>query len=72
MPASATPRFRLLRFFSVTSLIGIVVVMVGLMLAYRALTLQHLVEHESRANASLTRAFANTTFNWRLSSQTNR
>lgn len=62
MPASATPRFRLLRFFSVTSLIGIVVVMVGLILAYRALTLQHLVEHESRANASLTRAFANT--NW--------
>ena len=62
MPASATPRFRLLRFFSVTSLIGIVVVMVGLILAYRALTMQHLVEHESRANASLTRAFANTTW----------
>jgi diguanylate cyclase (GGDEF)-like protein len=62
MPASASPRFRLLRFFSVTSLIGIVVVMVGLMLAYRALTLQHLIEHESRANASLTRSFANTTW----------
>lgn len=62
MSASATPRFRLLRFFSVTSLVGIVVVMVGLMLAYRALTMQHLVEHESRANASLTRAFANTTW----------
>lgn len=62
MPASATPRFRLLRFFSVTSLIGVVVVMVGLTLAYRALTLQHLIEHEGRANASLTRAFANTTW----------
>ncbi len=62
MPASATPRFRLLRFFSITCLVGIVVVMVGLILAYRALTLEHLVEHESRANASLTRAFANTTW----------
>ena len=62
MPASATPRFRLLRFFSITSLVGIVVVMVGLILAYRALTLKHLIEHESRANTSLTRAFANTTW----------
>ncbi|MBP8270708.1 MAG: GGDEF domain-containing protein [Sphaerotilus sp.] len=62
MPASATPRFRLLRFFSITSLVGIVVVMVGLILAYRALTLEHLIEHESRANTSLTRAFANTTW----------
>lgn len=62
MSAPATPRFRLLRFFSVTSLIGIVVVMAGLVLAYRALTLKHLLEHESRTNASLTRAFANTTW----------
>ena len=62
MSASATPRFRLLRFFSVTSLIGIVVVVVCLILAYRALMLQRLVAHESRANASLTRAFANTTW----------
>ena len=58
----AAPRFRLLRFFSLTSLIGIVVVMAGLVMLYRDLSLQHLIEHESRANASLTRAFANTTW----------
>jgi diguanylate cyclase (GGDEF)-like protein len=62
MSERPAPRFRLLRFFSVTSLVGIAVVVVGLFLAYRALTLEHLVEHESRANASLTRAFANTTW----------
>ncbi|MFM2052370.1 MAG: hypothetical protein RL456_407 [Pseudomonadota bacterium] len=62
MLAPATPRFRLLRFFSITSLIGIVVVMAALVMAYQALTLKHLLEHESRTNAGLTRAFANTTW----------
>ena len=62
MPIPSAPRFRLLRHFSAASLIGLAVVMVGLTLAYRELTRQHLIEHESRANASLTRAFANTTW----------
>ena len=57
----ARPRgFKLTRFFSITSLIGIVVVTACLIWTYRELTLRHLIEHESRANADLTRAFANT------------
>lgn len=52
--------FKLTRFFSLTSLIGLVVVTTCLIWAYRALTVHHLIEHESRANADLTRAFANT------------
>jgi diguanylate cyclase (GGDEF)-like protein len=51
--------FRLTRFFSLTSLIGIVLVMASLFWTYRDLTERHLVEHEGRANADLTRAFAN-------------
>jgi diguanylate cyclase (GGDEF)-like protein len=51
--------FKLTRFFSLTSLIGLVVVTTCLIWAYRALTVHHLIEHESRANADLTRAFAN-------------
>lgn len=57
-PARSRP-FKLTRFFSLTSLIGLVVVTACLIWAYRALTLHHLIEHESRANANLTRAFAN-------------
>jgi diguanylate cyclase (GGDEF)-like protein len=52
--------FKLTRFFSLTSLIGLVVVTTCLIWSYRALTVHHLIEHESRANADLTRAFANT------------
>ena len=51
--------FKLTRFFSVTSLIGIAVVTACLIWAYRELTLRHLIDHENRANADLTRAFAN-------------
>jgi diguanylate cyclase (GGDEF)-like protein len=40
-------------------LIGIVVVTACLFWTYRELTERHLVEHEGRANADLTRAFAN-------------
>jgi len=52
--------FKLTRYFSATSLIGIAVVTTCLIWAYRELTVRQLVEHESRANADLTRAFANT------------
>ena len=51
--------FRLIRYFSLTSLIGIAVVMVCLIWIYRELTLRHLIEHESRSNADLTRALSN-------------
>lgn len=60
-PARRAPHsFRLTRFYSLTSLIGIAVVMAGMTWAYRQVTERQLVEHEGRANADLTRAFANT------------
>ena len=64
IPSLPEPRqgprpFRLTRFFSLTSLIGIVAVTACLFWTYRELTERHLIEHESRANADLTRAFAN-------------
>ena len=58
--ATRKPPFKLLRFFSLTSLVGIAVVTAGLIATYRELTVRHLVDHESRANAALTQAFANT------------
>jgi diguanylate cyclase (GGDEF)-like protein len=59
MPAPAS-RWNLTRHFSVTSLLGIVVVTACLILIYRELSQQHLVDHESRANADITHVFANT------------
>jgi diguanylate cyclase (GGDEF)-like protein len=53
------PPFRLTRFFFTTSLIGILAVTACLIAVYREFTLRQLIEHESRANADLTRAFAN-------------
>lgn len=38
---------------------GILVVTAGLFFAYREFTIRQLIDHESRANAHLTRAFAN-------------
>ncbi len=58
-PRPSSRPFRLTRFFSLTSLIGIVVVTACLFWTYRELSQRHLIEHESRANADLTRAFAN-------------
>lgn len=62
MPSPSVARFRLLRYFSIASLVGIVAVTVCLIATYRELTLRHLIEHEGRANAALTRSFANTTW----------
>ena len=53
------PPFRLTRFFFTTSLVGILAVTVCLLAVYHAFTLRQLIDHESRANADLTRAFAN-------------
>jgi diguanylate cyclase (GGDEF)-like protein len=57
--ATRKPPFKLLRFFSLTSLVGIAVVTAALIATYRELTVRHLVDHEGRANAALTQAFAN-------------
>jgi diguanylate cyclase (GGDEF)-like protein len=58
-PSPAARGFKLTRYFSVTSLVGIVVVTACLFWTFRALTEHHLVEHEERANVGLTQAFAN-------------
>lgn len=52
--------FRLTRFFSVASLIGMVVVTACLIWADREHEVHSLIVHENRANANLTRVFANT------------
>lgn len=65
-PAFATApsaAFRLVRYFSLTSLAGVVLITGALIWAYQHYTERLLVQHESRANADLTRAFANTV--WR-------
>ena len=51
--------FELSRFFSLTSLVGILVVAVGLSLLYRYIAFNALTEHESRSNVTLTQAFVN-------------
>jgi diguanylate cyclase (GGDEF)-like protein len=53
-------RFRLTRYFSIACLIGITVVTVSLIWTDRHHELRSLIEHEGRANANLTRVFANT------------
>ena len=53
------PRFRLIRYFSIASLVGLLMVMGALMWSYSDLAQRQLVEHEGRANANLARAFAN-------------
>jgi diguanylate cyclase (GGDEF)-like protein len=55
--------FRLTRYFSLTSIVGLILVTGCLIWAYQVVALHLLIEHESRANADLTRAFANTV--WR-------
>lgn len=54
-----TRPFRVARFFSTASLTGILVVTACLIWTYRALTLQNLIEHETRSNTDITRAFTN-------------
>jgi diguanylate cyclase (GGDEF)-like protein len=59
-PAMPAAPFRLTRYFSLTSLFGVVLITGALIWAYQHYTQELLVDHESRANADLTRAFANT------------
>ena len=62
-PASpSAQRFELMRSYSITSLVGIVLVTACLFYIYREISLRHLVDHENRANTALTVAIANA--NW--------
>ncbi len=54
------PTFRLIRYFSITSLVGVLVVLVVLVFIYRHFALSALEEHETRNNIALTQVFANT------------
>jgi diguanylate cyclase (GGDEF)-like protein len=56
--AHRPPRFRLLRYFSLASLLGLVSVTVLLIWIYGVSTRAQLLEHESRANADLSAVFA--------------
>ena len=53
-------RFRLKRYFSIASLIGVLVAVTALSLLYRVTARQALVEHETQSNVALTRAVSNT------------
>jgi len=51
--------FRLSRYFSISSLVGVVVVIAVLSLFYRYTAVNTLIEHETRSNTSLAKVFAN-------------
>src|SRR5688572_19812806 len=57
---SREQRFRLLRYFSIASLIGVVLVLAGLLLFYRHLATEALMEHQAQMNVAITKTFANT------------
>ena len=57
-----TAPFNLIRYFSVTSLVGVLAVLAALFFFYRHVAFRALMEHESRNNVALTRVFANTTW----------
>ncbi|WP_455222049.1 putative bifunctional diguanylate cyclase/phosphodiesterase [Kaarinaea lacus] len=51
--------FNLSRYFSISSLVGIVIVVAVLSFFYRHIATNTLIDHETRANLALTTAFAN-------------
>lgn len=51
--------FRLSRYFSITSLIGIGIAVVGLSLYYRHVAVADLIQNETRSNVALTQSFVN-------------
>ena len=59
LPTRRTRPFRLLRYFSLVSLLGVAVVTACLIWTYRHVTTRQLIDHESRANVDQARAFAN-------------
>ncbi len=54
------PDFRLVRHFSLTSLLGVLLVLAVLVYFYRLFALDALEQHETRDNVSVTRIFAST------------
>src|SRR5688572_28771239 len=58
--SSPKPPFSLIRYFSVTSLVGFLLVLAVLLLFYRYSAFNAIKEHESRSNVALTQVFANT------------
>jgi diguanylate cyclase (GGDEF)-like protein len=52
--------FKLRRYFSITSLAGVAIVVAILFFFYRDLAFKALVEHQTRTNVALTQVFANT------------
>lgn len=58
--SKSRPRFRLVRHFSVTSLVGVLAILGVLLGFYRHLAFQSLKDYESRHNESVARVFANT------------
>ena len=55
--------FRLTRYFSLTSLAGVLIILAVLLFFYRHFAFRALEVHEARDNESLTRVFANTIWN---------
>ena len=52
--------FRLIRYFSITSLVGVLIVVAVLLFFYRYFAFRALENHETRGNVAITRMFANT------------
>jgi len=53
-------RFRLLRYFSLTSLVGVLIVLAILVYFYRFFAFEALEQHETQDNVAITRIFAST------------
>lgn len=53
-------KFRLLRYFALTSLLGVLLVLAPLVYFYRNFATEALEEHETRSNVTITRVFAST------------
>lgn len=55
-----TERFRLVRYFSLTSLVGVLIVLTILVYFYRFFAFEALEQHETQNNVAITRIFAST------------
>ncbi len=59
--------FKLIRYFSITSLVGVLIVVGVLLFFYRYFAFRALESHETRENVAITRMFANTVWHSHLS-----
>lgn len=59
-PAAKRKRFRLVRYFALTSLVGVLIVMALLVYFYRAFATAALEQRETHNNITITRIFAST------------